>query len=483
MGAYLTKVNDRLSFDFATYIQERDELAQDLRGLAADAAWHRQVKGSWQVVQGASGVAAGLAGSVALATAPLIGLGIPLIATTAVMVGNSMAAATLASSAASYGYGHVVDKDVAKRLRNLQHLIQSIAAKDREVSDFLKTKRALEVQPAPSSTNIAKDSDSSAATQSTGCSTTKLKDKNSAPGKSDVKSIDDSSNNNNNATATSDTVLAATSKNSKRPKIEACEYLCTVYDSWDLATKENKKITVGFDLARALGRSSGVFGGTNSIIEGSKAVKQEDNVETALLETAETLEKETNAIRGLDFRYFHCLPTESKLPRGRLQYIDNGGGQVDLVVSYDDHLGRRETLQSDSTQMIRLPEHSTNVEVRFLDRAGKMVFEVDRASPKQGWVHDEQGKRVVEMCQFDSADGVDAVFLVRGAVTHAYIHKAWDFGRLGSEPPREWEWWDNVAEEAKLLVPDIERRIASRSMPPPQLSSVSATCCQCLPGW
>jgi hypothetical protein len=261
-----------------------------------------------------------------------------------------------------------------------------------------------------------------------------------------------------------------------------------VYDRWDKLTsnKENKSL-VSFDFARALGRSNGVFGGTSSIIEGSKTVQQADDLEMALRETAEALERETAILRPLDFRRLPCLPTEPKLPRGRLQHIDNGGGQVDMVVSFDDRHGRRETLHSDSTQMIRLPERSTNVEVRFLDRAGKMVYQVDRASPKQGWVVDAQGRRVVETCHLDCADGVDVVFLVRGGVTHAYIHKAWDFGRAlepTAPPPREWEWWYNVAEEAKVLVPNIERRIASRAVAPPLSSSrVSIACGQCLPGW
>jgi hypothetical protein len=173
-----------------------------------------------------------------------------------------------------------------------------------------------------------------------------------------------------------------------------------VYDRWDnLTSHKESKSLIGFDLARALDRSNGVFGGTSSIIEGSKTVQQADDLEMALRDTAEALERETAILRPLDFRRLPCLPTEPKLPRGRLQHIDKGGGQVDMVVSYNHPLGRREALQlSDIKQIIRLPERSTNVEVRFLDRTGKMVYRVDRAFPKQGWVVDTQGHRVVETC-------------------------------------------------------------------------------------
>ena len=70
--------------------------------------------------------------------------------------------------------------------------------------------------------------------------------------------------------------------------------------------------------------------------------------------------------------------------------------------------------------------------------AGKPVHKVDRADPKQPWIKDEYGKPIPEEGTFVTADGVGAVF-VKGSLTHAYIHKARDFGRATNEAPRSWE--------------------------------------------
>lgn len=490
MGVSLSKLNNKCSFDFDAYIGEREELAEDLRRISQDAASHRQVKGSWQMVHGASGVAAGIAGGVALVAAPVtFGMSLPIVATTAMIVGNSITAASLASSAATYGYGHVVDKDIAKRLQNLRHVIESITCKDVEINSFLK---------APTSSNTSASNSADKSKQETAKESKSLSNNKGEPNKkgsseklTEMKTSTKESckkNVSHNAStkksntqkvstasekAASDTAagskvskkasvspVTTTKKGKKSVAIKACQTLCEVWNEWDLATKENK--TVGFDLAVALVKSQGILMGTHSMIQGSKQVTEEQDLETALVNMADLIDKESLLIRQLDLRYLSCIPTERRLSRARLMHIDGGGGQVTMIVTFHrgffrGYLSPEETLKSDSTNSIRLPEGATNITVQFTDRTGKVVKKVDRSAPQQPWVKSEDGKHhEVEACTFDIGDGVDAVFVVKGCLTHAYIHTAWDFGRISE--PRSWEWWENVHEESKELLPDIEQR-------------------------
>lgn len=408
MGGTLSHINNKLSFDFDSYLYEREELANELRNISQAAASHRQLKGSLQVVNGASGIAAGIAGGVALVASPItFGLSLPVAATTVAIVGHSITAASVAASAASYSYGHVVDKDIAKRLLNLSHTIHSIAKKDKEINFLMK-------------------------------------------GPQKEKLPDDSSRNETSSTSENEQPETETG-------IKACQRLCNVWDEWDLATKENK--TVGFDLPLSIIKSQGIVLGTSSIIEGSKQVLQEQELETALIQTANNIDKESATIRKLEssFQYLTCISSEKRLPRGRLTCIDGGGGCV-MVVTFD-HYGTNETLQSDSTNVIRLPEGVTNVKVHI--RAGSTPLKkVDRRDPKQPWIKSDSGEYQVDEFEFDHGDGVNAVFLVKGRnLMQGYVHKAWDFGRHPSVKPRSWEWWENAIEECKDLIPDLEARL------------------------
>jgi hypothetical protein len=254
--------------------------------------------------------------------------------------------------------------------------------------------------------------------------------------------------------------LTTTKKRKKSVAIKACQTLCEVWHEWDLASKENK--AVGFDLAVALVKSQGILMGTHSMIQGSKQVTEEHDLETALVSMADMIDRESLLIRQLDLRYLSCIPTERRLPRARLMHLDGGGGQVTMVVTFHrgylrGYLAPEETLKSDSTNSIRLPEGATKIAVQFVDRTGKVVKKVNRFAPQQPWVKSKDGKQhELEECTFDNGDGVDAVFVVKGCLTHAYIHKAWDFGRISE--PRSWEWWENVHEECKELLPNIEQR-------------------------
>lgn len=453
MGAALSRINTRLGFDFDAYIRDREELAQDLRCIAADAASHRRLHGSWQVLQGASGVAAGIAGGIALVVAAPVTFGIaPAVGVTAAIVGNSISAASLASSAASYAHGHVVDKDIAKRLQNLRHVIESIAEKDKQINAYVVSKeqeaQELKLQK-QKSLNVVDEKDTSVNTDVNSQISTEEEEE------EDVKS---------------------SKKTKKTPAIQACKSMCEVWEDWDLATKENKK--VGYNLPLALIKSTGVILGARSIWQGAEATVKPQDFETALVQTAAAIDHESQVIRQLDLRYLRCIPTARSLPRGRLLHVDGGGGQVKMTVTFHAGiLGQMETLQSDSTNAIRLPEGASNIKVRFIDLAGKTVNKVDRANPKQAWVKDEDRKYVLEECSFAHGDGVDAVFVVKGGLTHAYIHKAWDFGRGASQKARDWEWWENAEEESKKVAPKVEERKLARATSIHDNSCGMTLCC------
>ena len=135
-SSWIRRSNTRLSFDYAHYIADRRELAADLRSLATAAKQHRQTQGTWQMAQGTAGVTTGVASSVAVVALLVVAPAAAATAAVAGLVGKSVAAASLASSAAMYTHGHVVDKDMALRLRNLYHDICSIAARDDEMNRY-----------------------------------------------------------------------------------------------------------------------------------------------------------------------------------------------------------------------------------------------------------------------------------------------------------------------------------------------------------
>lgn len=396
MGFALSRLNNKLTFDYETYVLERDELARLLRDISSSAACHRQRKGALQVVNGASGVAAGVAGAVAIVTAPVaFGLSLPA---TAAIIGNSIAAASVASSAASCLHGRLVDGDIEQRLKNLRCLIDGIARKDEEINSLLTCLR-----------------------------------------KGDAS----------------------------EPAVKACRNLGRVWEEWDLSATDERK-SMAYDLPVSVLKSQGIFFGTRSIIEGSKQVREEDDLESALACAADAIDEETAIVRKLEdrFRYLSCLPGERTIPRGRLTYVDGGGGcsRIMVVTFFDDMTRTTSTLKSDSTNVIRLPERATDVKVHFEVKGGKTVKKVDRPEPKQPWVKSaESGKYETDVLDFDRGDGVDAAFVVKGSIAHSFVHKAWDFARHPSVEPRRWEWWENAGEECRELLPEIEARSLNRT--------------------
>jgi len=134
---------------FDDYVQEREELALLFREIAKVAGEHRQKKGTLQVINGASGVTASVAGAIALALSPsTFGLSVPAAAVmTTVIVSHSIAAASLTSSVASYGFGREGDEDIARRLRNLQCVMDSVERKDAEINKLMSNLERDNVQP------------------------------------------------------------------------------------------------------------------------------------------------------------------------------------------------------------------------------------------------------------------------------------------------------------------------------------------------
>mmetsp|Transcript_37048 Transcript_37048/g.80643 ORF Transcript_37048/g.80643 Transcript_37048/m.80643 type:complete len:432 (-) Transcript_37048:88-1383(-) len=402
MGNQLSQYNNRLTFDFDSYVRERDELAALFLSIGKDAAEHRQRKGTLQVVNGASGVVAGIAGAASLILAPVsMGASLPAgAAVTAATVGNSLTAASIASSTASYGFTRSVDRDIATRLHNLRHMIECIAKKDEEINSLLRASSV----------------------------------RHRAKGEGLIE-------------------------------IRASKKLCGVWEEWDLAS-DNQKKNSGFDLPLSIIKTQGIVFGTKSIIEGSKQMKEDNDIEQALTLTAQNLDMESAVLRGLEsrFRYVSCITPRMGLPRGRLTYIDGGGGcsRIMVVSYYNSHTQQTEELKSDSSKCVLLPEGATMIKVHFMVKGNTTVKRVDRSVPGQPWTKSTDGKYETDVFDFDSGDGIDAAFVVRGVITHSRVEKAWDFGRHASEAPRIWEFWDNAQEECREVAPDIAARAALR---------------------
>lgn len=395
MGGTLSHVNNKLSFSFQDYIEEREELASLFRDIAKAAAQHRETKGKLQVLNGASGVTAGVAGAVALALSPAtFGLSVPAAAVmTTAIVGNSLAAASLTSSVASYGFGRGGDEAITKRLQSLQCIMDSISKKDEEINKLIKSMEKEKVEPV----------------------------------------------------------------------VTACHKLRSNH----VEHLDKDKRPVHIDLPLSVLKSQGIFLGAHSIIEGTKQVKTQEELETALLETTDALDEETRVMKSLknQFKYLSCVPGERELPRGRLTYIDGGNGcSRDMVATFKlDGEEERTTLKSNGFNVLFLPDGAVDIKVHFKLNGGKTVKQVDRSDPKQPWVKTEKGGYQVDVFDFERGDGVEAVFLLQGPLTHCFVAKAWDFGRHPWVKPRSWEWWENADEECRKLLPDLDARLQSRA--------------------
>lgn len=515
--SFLSHWNNKLSFDVASYLQDREELAGLLRDITKDASNHRSHKGTMAMVNGASGMAAGVVGMVALAAMPTtLGLTAPLA-----IVGNSMAAASMASSAASYGYSHVVDKDVALRLHNLRCMVETIAKKDEEINAILKRfikQTNLKAKTAAKEENPDKENEANAKPENKS-EQHQQHEKNSGHEQQQIE---------------------------QKP-IRACHKLQLVCEQLDLAqlAESTDLKAMAIELPVSVLNTQGIFMGTRSMIRGSKQIQTEEELEEGIASTADLLDQETEFLRSREckrrFKYFKSITSQKTTVinrGGRLTYIDGGGGcsRKMIVVFRDVHTKNIVKLESDSSNVIRLPEGATNIQVHFVVKGagGKTVKKVDRSHPKQPWIKvspiatkeaecaidkkavteknrvksnnnqtrqswitnkSKSGKNPkqvdddksqpkqkqpwgifsketstkptapkttyeTDIFEFRRGDRIDAAFFVEGSFTHSYVSKAWDFGRSrnGRIPPRPWEFWENAEEEYQKCLPEWDTR-------------------------
>ena len=517
--SFLSHWNSKLSFDVASYLQDREELSILLRVIIKDASDHRNHKGKMAMVNGASGVAAGVVGMVALAAMPTtLGLTAPLA-----IVGNSMAAASMASSAASYGYSHAVDKDVALRLHNLRCIVETIAKKDEEINVILK---GFIKQTNVETKTIAKEEIPDIEKES--------------KAKSEEKS---------NSYQQHEKENKHFSVQIQQQPIQACHKLQVVCEQLDLAklAESTDLKSMAIELPVSVLNTQGIFMGTRSMIRGSKQIQTEEELEEGLASAADLLDQETHFLHSREckrrFKYFKSITSQKSTATatkrgGRLTYIDGGGGcsRKMIVVFYDPRTKATVKLESDSSNVVRLSEGATNIQVHFVVKGagGKTVKRVDRAHPNQPWikvssiatkelecavskkagaekkrmVNDNQRRQSwlaskpkscknpkqvdddnsqlkqkqpwailskeastqsaapkttyeIDVFEFRHGDGIDAVFYVEGSFTHSYVSKAWDFGRsrYGRKPHQSWEFWENAEEECQKLLPGSQTRI------------------------
>lgn len=192
--------------------------------------------------------------------------------------------------------------------------------------------------------------------------------------------------------------------------------------------------------------------GTHSIIQGTKQLQQEEELETVLVGAADALDDETLTLETLKYqcKYLACVPSQRELPKGRLSFVNTSGGGYGktMIATFNLHGGGDETdgddatitLRSDSSNVLFLPKGAKSLKVHF-EWNGNTVSKVDRTDPKYPWIKNEQKECIDDVFDFECSDGIDAVFVLNGNLRRSFVCKAWDFGRHPWSMPREWEWW------------------------------------------
>jgi len=402
MGASISHINNRLSFDYANYLRERLELSTLLRKISELSVSYRSNKRKLQIVNGATSVTASIAGVTAaiLAAPATAGVSIPLA-----IVGNSITAASITSSAAAFGHGQIFNKDIVKQVENLKCIIDSLAKKDEEINLLIK--------------NNGLDLDTNEESK----------------------------------------IYSAIEAGDKLNK-----NLCPFTDQ-DITDQDKAKKTakVAWSIISPV---------TYSILN-SDNFQSEQDFEEALLNTADKIDKNTNVLMKIGeskFKYMNCIPSEKHLSRGRISYVDGGGGctRTMKVQYYDPHQKNEESLcemESDSKKVIRLPEGASKIKISFFV-GGRSVMKINRSDPKQPWIKCSDKNKEIDVFEIDQGDGIDIVFYLKGSFTNSYVHKAWDFGRHPSTKPNEWEWWpENKLEEDRIkLLPDSNTRNLNRTI-------------------
>lgn len=94
---------------------------------------------------------------------------------------------------------------------------------------------------------------------------------------------------------------------------------------------------------------------------------------------------------------------------------------------------------------VEIPSGARDLRVRFDVLGGARVFKVYRQKGNE-WAH-EGGEYPQEVFDFETGDGVNAVFRIVGTSLRSYVAQAYDFGRKSGAPPRPWEWWSEDNED------------------------------------
>jgi len=187
----------------------------------------------------------------------------------------------------------------------------------------------------------------------------------------------------------------------------------------------------------------GVLGGIWDMHSGAKKIQNEDDFEKKLAEFAKVLRAQCVLIR----KYEACFSRKGE-KCGRLTYINGGGGCArDMLVSYLTAKNESVEVISDESHVVVLPEGARSISVRFSVQGGSMAWKVNRHDPKQPWIVPSEEEEI----NIRNADGVNAVFELRGTSQHSYMHEAWDFGK-NSKSNSSREYWEWCGDEKALLL-------------------------------
>ena len=118
--------------------------------------------------------------------------------------------------------------------------------------------------------------------------------------------------------------------------IQACHKLQLVCERLDVAklAESTDLKSLALELPVSVLNTQGIVMGTRSIIQGSKQIHTEEELEEGLVSTADLLDQETSFLRSREckrrFKYFKSITSRrggsiTTNKGGRLTYVDGGG--------------------------------------------------------------------------------------------------------------------------------------------------------------
>ena len=133
--------------------------------------------------------------------------------------------------------------------------------------------------------------------------------------------------------------------------------------------------------------------------------------------------------------------------RGRFTYVNSGRGCMHYMkIIFEDVDCNQQTICSDSSCIVRLPLHATNVKLTFHVTYGGEVMQANRKAPNQPWTTPPS----IETISIQNAGEIDAVFELSGAGFLSYLSKAWNYGKRSNSIIRQWEWCGSQADRDRL---------------------------------